>query len=154
MNRRALLIAMALAPPAHAAEPFARGGWAALRASFAGRATIVHFWSLTCAPCMVELAQWPALARRMPGISVVLVNTDAPDQAAAIARAAQRAGLGGLRQYAFADGFAARLRWEIDPSWQGELPRTELLDRDGTQHHLLGTIDETRLITWARGQLP
>jgi hypothetical protein len=101
---------------------------------------------------MAELPLWPDLARRLPDVVVILVNTDPPEQAAAIARAAQRAGLEPLRQYAFADRFAARLRWEVDPDWQGELPRTDLLARDGTRRALLGSIDMPSLAEWAKEQ--
>jgi thiol-disulfide isomerase/thioredoxin len=149
---RRLVLASLLAAPAWASDPFGRGSWSSLQAGLAGRPAIVHFWSLTCAPCMAELPLWPDLAWRLPDVVVVLVNTDPPEQAAAIARAAQRAGLEPLRQYAFADRFAARLRWEVDPDWQGELPRTDLLARDGTRRALLGSIDMPSLAEWAKEQ--
>ncbi len=151
MKRRVLLAAF-LPARAWATEPFSRGSWAALETAASRKPTIVHFWSLTCAPCMAELPHWPDLARRLPGIEVVLVNTDPPAQAETIAHAARRAGLGSLPQYGFADRFAARLRWEVDPDWQGELPRTDLLGRDGTRRHILGSIDRAMLQSWAKEQ--
>lgn len=153
MIRRAVLLAALLAAtPAAAMEPFARGSYAALREQAVGQAMVVHFWSLTCAPCMVELPHWAALARRAPGLRIVLVNTDPPEQAAAVERAARRAGLGGVAQYGFADRFAARLRYEVDPDWQGELPRTDLVARDGSSRALLGTLDLAMLERWGREQ--
>ena len=153
MIRRALLFAALLAAtPATAMEPFARGTYATLREHAAGRPMVVHFWSLTCAPCMVELPHWAALARRAPGLRVVLVNTDPPEQAVAVERAAKRAGLAGIPQYGFADRFAARLRYEVDPDWQGELPRTDLIARDGSTRALLGTLDMAMLERWGREQ--
>jgi thiol-disulfide isomerase/thioredoxin len=138
-----------LAFPAQATEPFTRGTWATLRAE--GPA-VVHFWSLTCAPCMAELPRWPALASRAPALRILLVNTDPPDQAAEVERAAHRAGLGALRQLGFADRFAARLRYEVDPDWQGELPRTDLIARDGTVTVVLGALDLAALQHWAKEQ--
>jgi hypothetical protein len=57
-----------------------------------------------------------------------------------------------LPQFGFVDRFAARLRWEVDPDWQGELPRTDLLGRDGTRRHILGSIDRAMLQSWAKEQ--
>jgi len=153
MSRRVLLLAALLAAtPAAAMEPFARGSYAALREQAAGRPMVVHFWSPTCAPCMVELPHWASLARRAPDLRIVLVNTDPPEQAAAVERAAKRAGLGSVTQYGFADRFAARLRFEVDPDWQGELPRTDLIARDGSTRALLGTLDMAMLERWSREQ--
>jgi hypothetical protein len=38
----------------------------------------------------------------------------------------------GRRQLDLDDLFTERLRFEIDPRWQGEIPRTMLIARDGT----------------------
>jgi hypothetical protein len=36
-----------------------------------------------------------------------------------------------LRLSQFDEGFAERLRYEIDPAWQGDIPRTILISRNG-----------------------
>ena len=36
----------------------------------------------------------------------------------------EKAGLGTAENWLFGDGFVERLRFEIDPAWQGEIPRT------------------------------
>ena len=63
----ALLFSLATVGTAKADPlPFERGSWAKLRAAHAGQPTVIHFWGLTCAPCLVEMPQWAALknARR------------------------------------------------------------------------------------------
>ena len=54
---------------AEAADPlsFERGSWAKLRASHAGQPTVIHFWGLTCGPCLVELPHWGKLRRPSRG---------------------------------------------------------------------------------------
>ena len=42
-------------------------------------------------------------------------------------------GLGAPENWTFGDGFVERLRYEIDPQWRGEIPRTILITRDGAQ---------------------
>ena len=40
------------------AETVCEGSWQALRQAHDGRPTIMHFWGLTCGPCLVELPEW------------------------------------------------------------------------------------------------
>ena len=42
-----------------------------------------------------------------------------------------KSGLQPAENWIFSDGFAERLRFEIDPAWQGDIPRTLLISRDG-----------------------
>ena len=150
---RALLLALLLAGPAQAAElaPFGRGSFAALKAEAAGAPLVVHFWALSCAPCLAELPGWARLARANPGMRLVLVNTDPPEAEPQVKRMLDRMGVGRLRNLAFADRFAARLRFEVDPNWQGELPRTDLVAADGSTRGVLGMLPRPELEAWLRG---
>ena len=66
------------AAPAQALEfkPYARGSFAELRKAHAGRPLLVHFWSVTCAPCLAELSDWARIARERKEIDIVFVNAD------------------------------------------------------------------------------
>ena len=151
---RALLLALLLALPARAAElaPFTRGSYAALKAEAAGAPLVVHFWALSCAPCLVELPGWARMARAHPGMRLVLVNTDPPEAEPQVKRMLERMGVGRLRNLAFADRFAARLRYEVDPQWQGELPRTDLVAPNGTTRGVLGMFHRPELEAWLAAQ--
>ena len=59
-----------------------------------------------------------------------------------------RSGLDKLESWSFADRFNERLRYEIDPAWSGELPRTLLIDRDGTVTTLPGVADLGEVRAW------
>ena len=52
-------LALCLAAPACAFDfqPYGRGAFAEIVKAHAGRPLIVHFWSVTCPPCLVELPQ-------------------------------------------------------------------------------------------------
>lgn len=129
-----VLLATLAGAAAQAAEikPFVAGSMQQIRSAHAGRPFVLALWSLTCSHCQEELAQLGKLQRRHPELNVVLVSTDTPDEAAALAATLARHGLARAEAWVYADGFAERLRFEIDPRWGGELPRTYFFDRAHT----------------------
>lgn len=154
MNRRAVLAglsAAAIARPAVAANPlpFERGSWEKIAASLAGKPFVVHFWGLTCAPCLVELPEWGKLLAARADMRLVLIAADpAPQRPEQVEATLNRAGLMRAENWSFADRFHERLRYEIDPTWAGELPRTMLIAGDGTRTVLPGVADLKQVRAW------
>lgn len=144
---------------AHAADPqsapqsFARGSWAKLAAAHAGQPIVIHLWGLTCAPCLVELPQWGKLLKERPDLRLVLVAADPlPQEPERVSSTLSKAGLGGAESWNFTDRFYERLRYEIDPAWAGELPRTVMIAANGTVTALPGVADITQVRTWLDAQ--
>jgi len=154
MNRRALLAgfsASAFARPAFAAGPlpFERGSWEKIATNHAGKPFVVHFWGLTCAPCLVELPEWGKLLTARADMRLVLIAADpAPQRAEQVEATLTRAGLARAENWSFADRFHERLRYEIDPTWAGELPRTMLVAGNGTRTVLPGVADLKQVRDW------
>ncbi|MBV8193775.1 MAG: TlpA family protein disulfide reductase [Alphaproteobacteria bacterium] len=151
----ALLVALASLANADAATPlpFERGSWAKLRAEHAGQPTVVHFWGLTCGPCLVELPRWGKLLAERPDLKLVLVAADPlPQDPERASDLLSSAGLGNSESWSFSDSFYEKLRYEIDPAWVGELPRTLLIDRDGKTTVLTGVADLDRVRAWLDAQ--
>ena len=147
MRRIALLaLILLLAGPSWAGEtkPFVRGSYAALVKEHAGRPLVIHFWSLTCAPCLADLPQWSKLQHRL-GFDLVLVSTDSIERGSALSTRLERDGLEGVPSYAFAESFTERLMFEVAHDWRGELPRTQMIAGDGTATAVLGSIGEQTL---------
>jgi len=145
----ALLLAAAALPAQADPLPFARGSWQQLRTAHAGQATVVHLWGLTCGPCLVELPEWGKLARSRPDLKLVLVAADPiPESPERVTATLGKAGLGAAESWIFTDLFNERLRFEIDPRWRGELPRTLLIARDGTVTALSGVADLATVRAW------
>ena len=90
MNRRTLLAGgiaaaatalLASRRPAQAAPlAFTRGTWPQLLKAHAGHKTVVHFWGLTCGPCLAELPDWGRLHQANPNFTLVLVAADSIPQ--------------------------------------------------------------------------
>jgi thiol-disulfide isomerase/thioredoxin len=146
---------LGLAAAAEAAEPmaFERGSWTKLREASAGQPTVIHLWGLTCAPCLTELPHWAALQAQRPDLKLVLIAADpVPQDPERVAGALARAGLGNAESWTFTDRFYERLRYEIDPAWAGELPRTVMIDRDGKATVLPGVADLSTVKAWLDAQ--
>ena len=125
-----------------------------IRAAHAGRPFLLALWSLTCSHCQEELAQLGKLHEQRPELNVVLVSTDTPDDAATLTATLARHGLARAESWVFADGFAERLRFEIDPRWGGELPRTYLYAADHSARAVSGRLDPQQLEPWIQRHFP
>src|SRR5439155_24111537 len=150
-----VLLLLLLASPALAEEsrPFGRGSWQELRHEHAGRPIIVHFWGLTCGPCLVELPRWGEFISDKPGVDVVMVAADlVVGERKAIAGVLAKAGCAAAESWMFADPFTDRLAYEVDPSWAGELPLTLLVGADGEVTTILGEVEFPVLHAWVAEQ--
>ena len=134
-------------------RPFKRGSWQEIRQAHAGRPTVVHFWGLTCGPCRVEMPQWGKLLRERSDLDLVAIDADLiPNQVEDASEMLARTGLAGAENWIFDDPFTERLRFEIDPRWQGEIPRTMLIARDGKTTVIEGVADPAQVRAWLDGQ--
>jgi thiol-disulfide isomerase/thioredoxin len=129
-------------------QPYGQGAFAQLRKAHAGRPTIVHFWSVSCPPCLAELPEWAKIARDKQGVDFVFVNTDQEGDRARAQSRLEKAGLTGGAHYGFADDFVERLYFEADKSWRGELPFTALVGADGALMTVIGSLDDAQIAKW------
>ena len=152
MNIRTIALALLLAAtPAFAVElkPFVRGSWQQLRKAHEGQPVIVHFWGVTCAPCMEDLPKWGALQRERPRAALIFVASDpVPIEAPQILAAITKTGIGASENWMFADAFGDRLRYEVNPTWGGEMPYTVLIGRDGEMTPISGVTDLKAIRKW------
>jgi thiol-disulfide isomerase/thioredoxin len=134
-------------------RPFVRGSWNEIRKAHAGQPTVVHFWGLTCGPCRVEMPNWAKFLHERPDLNLVVINADlVPNEPGAVSAMLAQTGLAAAENWTFGDGFVERLRYEIDPQWQGEIPRTLLIARDGTTTVIEGVADLETVRVWLDSQ--
>lgn len=150
-----LALTLALSGQVGAAEPqpFLRGSWHDVQQQHKGQPLIVHFWGLTCTPCLAELPEWGRFVREAEGAKIVMVAADPiPVEPRDLEKMLAKAGLTGLESWRFADSFSERLEYEVDPDWQGELPFTVLIGKAGQKTTMLGAADFKSLHAWADAQ--
>jgi thiol-disulfide isomerase/thioredoxin len=147
-----LLTSLAAAPaaePPSGVKPFVRGSWQEMLRAHAGRPTLVHFWGVTCGPCKLELPLLGQFMKDHPELDVVMISADlVPNLPHAARGMLEKAGLGTAENWLFSDGFVERLRFEIDPAWQGEIPRTMLIAPDGKVTTIEGSAEMPDLEKW------
>jgi thiol-disulfide isomerase/thioredoxin len=128
---------------------FVRGSWKAIQEEHRGRAFVAHFWGLTCGPCRVELPEWGQLAAERKDLDLVTINADLVAGAPAASQSfLKQAGLLNAENWLFSNQFQQRLRYEVNPEWQGEIPATVLFDRTGAATWLDGAVDFDRVRAW------
>jgi thiol-disulfide isomerase/thioredoxin len=128
------MLAAALPCTVHAGSTRLLDGdsFAQVRVRYAHQPLIVHIWGLTCGPCLEELPRWGAIMKTYPDMNLVLIQADdAPIDA--VGAALDRAGLG-----------------RIDPSWSGEMPRTQLISADGSITTIRGVVDPPVITRWLK----
>ncbi|MDZ4349091.1 MAG: hypothetical protein U1A22_06115 [Xanthomonadaceae bacterium] len=155
VQRIGVLVLAAVAVASVRAEPmlhdFDHQTPAALGASHAGKPYVLALWSVHCEPCRSELELLSQFTAAHPEIAIELVATDfLEDRPAAKAMLAEFE-LDGVRTWAFADDFAERIRYAIDPRWRGELPRLYLFDADHQPTAISGRVEADTLAEWQRG---
>ena len=158
MNVVKLLLAACictLSSAAHAEppRPFTKGSLQAILTAQAGTPTIVHFWGLTCGPCRVDMPEWAALLDAHPQATFVTVDTDeVPDPRDAADRLWRSAGVTHRIAWRFENAMPEQLFFDVDRSWQGEVPMTLLVGRDGHIDTFTGALDPSRVEHWLAAQ--
>ncbi|QSA96368.1 TlpA disulfide reductase family protein [Methylococcus sp. EFPC2] len=110
-------------------RPFGSGSLAQIESARTGKPFILSVWSIDCVSCMKELDALSHALDKFPGLQVVLVSTDDLAQQDAVAKMLQKHGLiGKADNWIFADSDAQALRYEIDNTWYGEMPRSYFYD--------------------------
>ena len=156
MKRRFFMAFFAAAPlllgsAANAGElkTFVRGSWQSILAAHSKSALIVHLWGLTCGPCRAEIPARGKLLAEKPDLPLVTVNADmVPDAPEAVQDFLAKSGLQSAENWIFDDHFVERLRYEIDPKWQGEIPVTLLIGRNGSQRMIEGSANISEVSIW------
>ncbi|HEB62893.1 MAG TPA: TlpA family protein disulfide reductase [Gammaproteobacteria bacterium] len=142
----ALFIAMPL--KAGDINAFKRGSLAKIVAQHSGTPFIVSYWSIDCPPCFKELKMWASLSQKFATLSIILVSTDGMEKQDLVAATLAELGVTELESWVFAESMVERLRFDIDPHWYGELPRTYFYSKRGEKYGVSGLIQAQQVLTW------
>jgi thiol-disulfide isomerase/thioredoxin len=129
-------------------QPFMSGSLARIESAYRGQPFVVSLWSITCPPCLYELDLLGQWRKENLDIPLVLISTDGQDAAAEVIRKLQEANLATADNWIFADDYVEKLRFQIDPAWHGELPRSYLYMSTGQRQAISGALSLKKLLDW------
>lgn len=139
----ALAVCIDVAPAAaeEKIQPFESGSFERIIAAGKGKPLVVVLWSLTCDYCEPS---FDALtdAKRSKGLEVVTIVTDRADDQDAARLIRKKLSRHGLTSniWAFGVAPAEHLRYDIDPKWRGEMPRSYWVKSNGQMQAYSGMI--------------
>ncbi|MEI2768966.1 MAG: hypothetical protein V9E86_10910 [Nitrosomonas sp.] len=137
--------------PAHAEQAdlkhFTSGSYQQLLKEYADKPFVLMIWSINCTSCLKKMPLMNELRKSMPDINMIMLATDdasAADQVKSILTGNE---LNQVDNWIFADANSQKLRYEIDPKWYGEVPRTYFLDKDHQRLGISGSVPRETLET-------
>jgi thiol-disulfide isomerase/thioredoxin len=151
---RVVLLAAAMAMGCFAApatielRSFGARSFAEIKQAHAGRPFIIAFWSVTCEPCREEMMVVTEVHKKHPKIPIILVAADPPGTRAQVLRFLGNYPLGRIETWQFDDDASERLRYSVDRSWAGELPRSYFFNAAHELTAQSGIVDLQWLQQW------
>jgi thiol-disulfide isomerase/thioredoxin len=109
---------------------------------------IISFWSIDCPYCIDDLKKLGKALSKNTNVKLITVCVDGKESAKKAERILSQANLPKHEQYQYAELDEDRLRYNIDPAWYGELPRTYFYDAAHQVTPLSGKISNSFLDKW------
>jgi hypothetical protein len=157
MFQRCLFLCLLLSAslPVTAAQEvkvFKPGSYAQFLEQQKNQSFMLVLWSLDCPPCYKELAMLAEQTKKHPQLNLMLVSTDTTDDIKEIQQKLSQFGFNDINAWVFENNMAQQLRYEIDPNWYGELPRSYLFDAQHNRQAISGILRTAVLQRWASFQ--
>lgn len=116
-------------------KPFVSGSYQQILASHANQPLMIVMWSIDCPSCLKDMALISSIHKNKPDLKIIMLATDDLSASDQIQQILTKNQLSDLGNWVFADENTQKLRFEIDPKWYGEIPRTYFFD---AAHHREG----------------
>lgn len=123
-------------------KPFTPGSYQQLLTSKTGKPFMLVIWSITCSSCLKDMALLNKMHKANPKLDMVMLSTDDASATEEVQQILTKNELTGLENWLFADDNAQKLRYEIDPKWYGEMPRTYFYTGTHERTGISGVISE------------
>ncbi len=134
-------------------RPFNVGSLQEILAARDGRPVMLVLWSMHCSVCLKELPVLAEMRQKYPMLDVVMISTD-QGKSEEIGIILDEHDLADLESWNFSQLQIERLRYEIDPSWYGELPRTYFYDQEHKRAGLSGKLKLEHFESWVATAYP
>jgi len=109
---------------------------------------IISFWSIDCPYCIDDLKKLGKALSKNKNVKLITVCVDGKESAKKAERILNLAHLPEHERYQYAEVDEDKLRYSIDSTWYGELPRTYFYDTTHQVTPLSGKISNSFLDAW------
>ena len=109
---------------------------------------IISFWSIDCPYCIDDLKKLGKALSKNKNVKLITVCVDGKESAKKAERILNLAHLPEHERYQYAEVDEDKLRYSIDSTWYGELPRTYFYDTAHQVTPLSGKISNSFLDAW------
>lgn len=107
---------------------------------------LIVMWSLECPACFDELDSISRLLKQHPRLPITLISTDdESSRRSEVNEVYFEAAFNNVPRWVYASGKKFKLQHAIDSEWQGELPRSFYIDKQGQQHGFSGLLTDKQL---------
>jgi hypothetical protein len=103
---------------------FKPGSYQQILTANANKGFVLAIWSLECSSCIKDMEILAGIHQNRPDLKIIMLSTDEPSASADIQRLLEKYRLTDIENWVFADDNSQKLRYEIDPGWYSEIPRT------------------------------
>ena len=146
-----LLLSFAiLCSPVQAApvlKTFTQGSYQHLISQYKNQPFVLIVWSTTCPSCLKEMPLIKKLHQAHPKLKFVMLTVDDNQVSREINSVLEKNQLTDVEQWVFNEDNSEKLRYEIDPSWYGELPRTYFFSATQERTAISGALAEAKFET-------
>ena len=105
-------------------KPFVSGSYQQMLDNNAKKPFMLVVWSLDCSSCIKDMTLLNEIHRENPALKIIMLAADEPSMGEQVKPLLSKYKMDGVENWLFADENTEKLRFEIDPKWYGELPRT------------------------------
>jgi thiol-disulfide isomerase/thioredoxin len=123
-------------------KPFVPGSYGQLLENNKDKPFILVIWSITCSSCLKDMALLNKMHKTNPKVNMIMLATDDVSATDDIQKILAKNELTGLENWLFADDNPQKLRYEIDPKWYGEQPRTYFFNKKHEREGVSGILSQ------------
>jgi thiol-disulfide isomerase/thioredoxin len=123
-------------------KPFASGSYQQILANNANRPFMLVIWSIDCPSCLKDMALLSSIHKNKPELKIIMLAMDDESATDQIELILKKNSVLDLENWIFAGDNTQKLRFQIDPKWYGEIPRTYFLNAEHEREGVSGVLTQ------------
>lgn len=111
-----------------AIKEFTSGSYRRILENHANHPFMLVIWSINCPSCLKDMELLSRIHKNRPELKIIMLAADDLSATNQINKLMKKNELTDIEHWVYAEENTQKLRFEIDPKWYGEIPRTYFFD--------------------------